>query len=94
MGSESDIDVNSDFKWFNYVDVEIGPNPKLSEAQKSIVVMDYRMTDFKLKFKCRMALFFYLSKKLGIDRNDSERAGEEQQIVAINLDEINASMRQ
>lgn len=94
MGSESDIDVNSDFKWFNYVDVEIGPNPKLSEAQKSIVAMDYRMTDFKLKFKCRMALFFYLSKKLGIDRNDSERAGEEQQIVAINLDEINASMRQ
>jgi hypothetical protein len=35
-----------------------------------------------------------LSKKLGIDRNDSERAGEEQQIVAINLDEIHAAIRQ
>lgn len=92
--SESDIDVNSDRHWFNYVDVVIGPNPKLSDAQKAIVTMDYGMTDFELKFKCRIALLYYLVKKLGIDRKESDRAGEEQQIVAINLDEINAAMRQ
>ena len=92
--SESDVDANSDYKWFNYIDVIIGPNPKLNEAQKNIVVMDYGMTDFELKFKCRIALLYYLVKKLGIDRKESDRAGEEQQIVAINLDEINAAMRQ
>ena len=94
MGPESDIDVNSDLKWFNYAEVVIGPNPKLNEAQKSIVAMDYGMTDFELKFKCRIALLYYLTKKLGIDRNGSDRAGEEQHIVAINFDEIQAAMRQ
>lgn len=94
MGSESDIDVNSDYKWFSYAEVVIGPNPKLSEAQKNIVAMDYGMTDFELKFKCRVALLYYLMKKLGIDRNGSDRAGEEQHIVAINFDEIQAAMRQ
>jgi hypothetical protein len=92
--SDSDVDVNNDRKWFDYIDVIIGPNPKLIDAQKNIVAMDYGMTDFKLKFKCRTALLYYLLKKLGIDRDSNERAGEEQQIVAINLDEIHAAMRQ
>jgi len=94
MGSESDIDGNSDHKWLNYAEVIIGPNPALNEAQKNIVAMDYGMTDFELKFKCRIALLYYLTKKLGIDRNGSDRAGEEQHIVAINFDEIQAAMRQ
>ncbi len=41
MGSESDVDVNSDHMWFNYMEVVIGPNQKLNEAQKNIVAMDY-----------------------------------------------------
>lgn len=93
MASESDVDINSDRKWFNYTEVVIGPNPKLNDAQKNIVAMDYGMTDFELKFKCRIALLYYLMKKLGIDRNGSDRAGEEQQIVAVNFDEIQAAMR-
>jgi hypothetical protein len=94
MASVSDVDINSDSKWFNYSEVVIGPNPKLNEAQKNIVAMDYGMTDFELKFKCRIALLYYLLKKLGIDRNGSDRAGEEQQIVAVNFDEIQKAMRQ
>lgn len=94
MASESVVDVNTDHKWFSYVDVVIGPNPKLGEAQKNIVAMDYGMTDFKLKFKCRNALLYYLLKKLGLDHDGSNRAGEEQQIVAINLNDIHEAMRQ
>jgi len=93
LGSESHVEVNSDRKWFNYAEVVIGPNPKLNEAQKNIVAMDYGMTDFELKFKCRVALLYYLMKKLGIDRNGSDRAGEEQHIVAVNFEEIQAAMR-
>jgi len=93
MASGSDVDINSDRKWFNYTEVVIGPNPKLNDAQKNIVAMDYGMTDFELKFKCRIALLYYLMKKLGIDRNGSDRAGEEQQIVAVNFDEIQAAIR-
>jgi len=94
MGSESVIDVTSDHKWFNYFEVVIGPNPKLNEAQKNIVAMDYGMTDFELKFKCRIALLYYLLKKLGIEQNGNDRAGEEQHIVAVNFDEIQVAMRQ
>lgn len=94
MKSDSDIDMDSDKNWFNFIDVVIGPNPNLNDAQRNIVAMDYGMTDFELKFKCRIALLYYLMKKLGIDQNGSERAGNEQQIVAINLDEIQTAMRQ
>jgi hypothetical protein len=93
MGSESNVEVNGDHKWFNYAEVVLGPNPKLNEAQKNIVAMDYGMTDFELKFKCRVALLYYLMKKLGIDRNDIDRGGEEQHIVAVNFEEIQAAMR-
>lgn len=90
MGSESDIDASGDHKWFNYTEVIIGPHPKLSESRKNIVAMDYGMTDFEMKFKCRNALLYYLMKKLGIEKNGSDRAGEEQHIVATNYDEIQA----
>jgi hypothetical protein len=93
MESDSDIDVNSDQKWFNFMEVVIGPNPTLSDAQKNIVAMDYGMTDFELNFECRIALLYYLMKKLGIDRNGSGCAGNEQQIVAINFDAIQTAMR-
>lgn len=91
--SESDVDASNDRKWFNYVDVVLGPDPRLDEAQKNIIAMDYGMTNFEFKFKCRIALIYYLLKKLRLDRSDSDRAGEEQQIVAINLDEIKAAMK-
>jgi hypothetical protein len=89
----SGIDPSKDIEWFNYFDVEVGPNPKLNDNQKKIVAMDYGMTDFKLKFSCRIAMLYYLLKKWGID-DLNNLAGEEQQIVAINRDEIKAVMQQ
>jgi hypothetical protein len=54
--------------------------------------MDYGMTDQRLTVRCRIALLYYLLKKLGIDINGKERTGEEQQIAALNLDEVRAAM--
>lgn len=90
--SDSDIDVCSDQKWFNFKDVLIEPNPTLSDDQKNYVAMDYGMTDFKLKIKCRIALLFYLMINLGIDQNSSDRAGNEQPIVVSNFDSIQKVM--
>jgi len=47
------------------------------------------MTDFKFKLSCRRALLYYVLKKLSYNENLS---GEEQQIIAINCDEISAVM--
>ena len=70
----------------------VGPSPTLSDDQKNLVAMDYGMTDQRLAVKCRIALLYYLLKKFGIDINGKERIGEEQQIVALNLDEVRAAM--
>jgi hypothetical protein len=92
--SDSDIDMKSDNKWFNFIDVVIGPNPKLNNDQKFLIAMDYGMIDQKLEIRCRIALLWYLLKKHGIDVKENERAGEDQQIVAINRSEIYAAMNQ
>jgi WYL domain len=89
--SDTHVDVSTDRKWFDYIDVVIGPNPKLNSDQINIVAMDYGMTDYELKFKCRIALVYYLLKKLGITK-ENDLAGEEQQIVAINRNEILTAM--
>jgi hypothetical protein len=92
--TDTDVDVKSDFQWLNYIDVIVGPNPKQSNDQKYLTAMDYGMVNQKLAIRCRVALLYYLLKKLGIDIRDRELAGEEQQIVAINIDEIYAAMNQ
>lgn len=87
--SECKIDYKSDSKWFEYVDVIIGPNPELSDDQKILLEMDYGMVNHQISIKCRKAMLLYFLKKLGIDTEaKKERPGEEQQIVLVNKNEI------
>lgn len=90
--ADSDVDANLDIQWFSYIDVIVGPSHTLSDDQKNLVAIDYGMTDQRLTVRCRVALLYYLLKKLGIDISGKERTGEEQQIVALNLDEVRAAM--
>jgi len=90
--AETEVDPKSDRQWFNFIDVIIGPNPNQNEDQKYLIAMDYGMTNQRLVIRCRVALLYYLMKKLRIDIRDTERPGNEQQIVAINIDEISAAM--
>jgi len=91
--ADSDVDVKLDRQWFSYIDVIVGPCLTLSDDQKNLVAMDYGMTDQRLAIRCRIALLYYLLKKLGIDIDGKVRAGEEQQIVAINIDEVRAAIK-
>lgn len=86
--SETDIDYKLDHKWFQFIDVVIGPSQKQSKDQRSLIEIDYGMTDHKLTISCRVSLLWYLLKKLGIDSQNDQRAGEVQQIALINKDEI------
>jgi len=90
--ADTDVDVKTDHKWFNFIDVIIGPNPTLGNDQKNLIAMDYGMTDQRLAIRCRVALLYYLMKKLGIDILSGERPGVEQQIYAMNSDEVYAAM--
>jgi hypothetical protein len=90
--SDTEIEANLDEQWFSYIDVVIGPNPKLSDDQKAIVAMDYGMANGRLTLRCKIALLWYLLKKLGLDAKGAECAGEEQHIVLINQEEISSVM--
>lgn len=92
--AESDVDVKSDSKWFNFIDVVIGPNPKLNDDQKNLISMDYGMTDQKIAINCRVSLLGYLLKRLGLNNKKSDRSGEEQHIALINAEDIYAVMNQ
>lgn len=84
----TDIDAKSDFQWFSYFDVIIGPSSRLNRDQRKVIAMEYGMTDNKVIIPCRRALLYYLLKKLGINGEGGARTGEEQQIEAINLSAI------
>lgn len=92
--SDTEIEAKLDKEWFTYIDVIIGPNPKLADDQKALVAMDYGMTNNRLSIRCKIALLWYLLKKLGLDAKGEQRTGEEQHIVAINQEEISAVMNQ
>lgn len=92
--ADTDIDAKLDRKWFDFMDVIIVPNPKLDNNQKYLIAMDYGMTDQRTVINCRIALLYYLMKKLGIDILNNERKGEEQQILALNFDEVYAAINQ
>lgn len=92
--TNTDIDSKLDYKWFNFINVIIGPNPKQNNDQKYLIAMDYGMTDQTLAISCRISLLWYLLKKFGLGIEGSERAGEEQQIVLINRNEVNTAMNQ
>jgi len=89
---DTDIDKNTDLQWYNFVNVIIAPNPALSDDQRSLIAMDYGMTDNKLILSCRIALLWYLQKKLGIDDNSKGKDAIEQQIVLLNKDDIRNAM--
>lgn len=90
--AETDIDPKSDTQWFSYFDVIIGPSSRLNSDQKKLIAMDYGMTDNKVVIPCRVALLYYLLKKLGIGGQNGAQTGEEQQIEAINLEAIYSAM--
>lgn len=80
-------DATSDADWNDYVTVEIGPHPELSQTQKDVIALDYGMHDGKVEIKTRKALLYYTLKRLGLDTDPAARAPQDQQIVLLGTTE-------
>ena len=65
--------------WQTYVDVEITPDPRLTQKQQSIIATDFQMDNNKKTLKTRAPLVNYLLLRLRIDA--FKNTPEEQQIV-------------
>lgn len=84
-----DVDSFGDIRWHNLIEVKIAPHPGLTETQKRIIERDYGMENGTGMIKVRAALYFYLEKRLGLDKECESRLPQQQQIILINRDEIN-----
>lgn len=80
IGSEkdNDIDPTNDLEWNSWLEIKIGPNPALPEAQRNAIELDYGMRDGSAILVIREALQYYVKKRLGLNRAKAEEVGSPQ----------------
>lgn len=81
-------DPRDDRDWHEYVELEIGPHPGLSESQKKVISLDYDMNGGKAVLKVRRAFLYYTLKRLGLETDAGDRDPSSQHIVLLNREEI------
>ena len=87
-GRPRECDPLDDEDWHEYVDLEIGPHPGLSDSQKLVVSLDYGMEDGRAILRVRRALLFYTLKRLGLDTDAEGLDPAAQQIVLLNREAV------
>ena len=78
----------SDQDWQTRVAVTIGPDPRLTADQQSVVAHDYGMTGGQWQLSVRAKLLPYLLKLLQLEPNQVAEDPRAQQIVIINQADI------
>jgi hypothetical protein len=89
----SEVRQDADNEWSEYIILEIGPHPELSNTQQSVVALDYGMKDGKADIPVRKALLYYALKRLGLDTEPAARRPQEQQIILLNAQVVEADRR-
>ena len=85
---EPGASAEQDNQWNEFIEVEIGPHPKLTESQKQVVAKDYGFEDGKGKLSVRCAMLFYVLKRLGLLSDAEKEDPRRQHIVALNKDDV------
>ena len=82
-----------DYRWNNFFDVILIPNPKLEEKQQKVIAQDYGMQHGNISIKVRRALLYYFYKRLRLDVADELDNHRETPVVAMNLPELEAAIK-
>jgi hypothetical protein len=80
----SEVSPEDDADWNEFITLEIGPHPDLSESQKRIIGLDYGMRGGRARLRVRKALRYYALRRLGLDTPPEARRPQDQQIVLLN----------
>ena len=80
----------SDEAWHSFVSLEIAPHPGLTPAQAKAIALDYGLGKGAAAIRVRRALLFYALRRLGLDVDPDIRPPQEQHIVLVNRQEIDA----
>lgn len=87
----STTDPKLDYEWSHRIDLEIVPNPELSETQRAAVAMEYGMTDGKLIVTSRLSQSFYLMTENNLDVEPKVLVSGKQPLVLLNRAEVEAA---
>lgn len=80
-----------DAEWNTLVSLEIIAHPELAGAQRSAIENDFGMKDGRRLIQTRVALAYYLIKRLMLDAESECLPAERRQICLLNRDEIIAA---
>jgi WYL domain len=83
-----------DAVWNEIVTVALKPHPGLSDDQKRVVAQDFGMKGGRLDVKVRLALLYYLLKRLNLDFEEENRSAREQHVVLAEPDEVRRMLKQ
>lgn len=77
-------DPRQDVDWHEYVELEIGPHPELSETQQQVIALDYGMQDGSVTLRVRRAFLYYAVRRLGLHLDPETLKPANQHIVLLN----------
>lgn len=82
-----------DRAWLEFVQVRLGPDPRLTPEQKKVIALDYGMIGGECRLEVRRASLFYFLRRLGLDPRHPSRPARDQQIIVLNADEVETKVK-
>ncbi|CAG9243839.1 WYL domain-containing protein [Paraburkholderia caribensis] len=83
---------SDDIYWHRRFDVVLIPHPELSASQRDTVAHDYGMPDGRLVLPVRMAMLFYLNKRMRFDMYEHDQTPAANQLVVENYAAFKAAI--
>jgi len=78
----------TDLEWRQFISMKIGPHPALDVSARKAIEIDYGMVDGFMTISTRLALSFYVERRLGLDFAPDTISPNRQQIVLLNREEV------
>jgi hypothetical protein len=80
-------------EWNTMVELKITPHPKLTEAQRAAIELDYGMDQGLLTVKIRTALAVYFIKHHNLDLDRDDISPVRKQIFLSNASDVDGAIR-
>jgi len=81
-----------DWRWQNFFEVHLEPNPELAVGQRRAIELDYGMTDGRVTVPVRHALLYYFIKRLRLDVGAHLDDPPERPIIVANRDDFDRAL--
>jgi len=92
--AEAEAGPQDDSIWNEIITIGLKPHPGLTDDQKRVVAQDFGMKGERLDVKVRLALLYYLLRRLDLhDFEGEKRPAREQHVVLASPDEVRLALR-